>query len=298
MLLNRGVCLARLERLREAVEAFTRALDIDPRDVAAWHNKGLALGRLGQDDEAKYLLCPGTCAIRPAGVAGGAALTVRGSFRSGARASVLAVDGIRRQCDAFARCETRGELRAAIAAILRRYSPRDLSQIDRNFREKFRNFDRAYRDRLTEKVAEYLLGTYERDLLLAQQGAFVRITGPAPDCTLECKAIIVRECEAPEVRDPRFLFLKYLLAGFSMLVLDEPAHSVETPFPGGDRVDAGDGFYWCPVRKKSTDVDGALCPYCPARQTPEVGYLHSPRSAPEHRRRAFIDHYHDGHYSG
>ena len=54
VLLNRGTCLARLERLREAVEAFTRALDIDPRDAAAWHNKGLALARLGQDDEARY----------------------------------------------------------------------------------------------------------------------------------------------------------------------------------------------------------------------------------------------------
>ncbi len=59
VLLNRGVCLARLERLREAVEAFTRALDIDPRDVAAWHNKGLALARLGQDDEAKYCFARG-----------------------------------------------------------------------------------------------------------------------------------------------------------------------------------------------------------------------------------------------
>ncbi len=39
---------------REAVEAFTRVLDIDPRDAAAWHNKGLALARLGQDEEARY----------------------------------------------------------------------------------------------------------------------------------------------------------------------------------------------------------------------------------------------------
>ena len=49
-----GLVWRRLTRQGEAVEAFTRSLDIDPRDVAAWHNKGLALARLGQDDEAKY----------------------------------------------------------------------------------------------------------------------------------------------------------------------------------------------------------------------------------------------------
>ena len=76
-----------------------------------------------------------------------------------------------------------------------------------------------------------------------------------------------------------------------MLVLDEPAHPAGTPFPG-------DGRCWWPVREKLDDVDGALCTFCPACQTPDVGYLHKPRAAPEHRRRAFIDHYHDGHYNG
>ena len=111
-------------------------------------------------------------------------------------------------------------------------------------------------------------------------------------------AMVIRECDASEVRDPRLFFLKYLLAAFSMLVLGEPAHPAGTPFPGGDRVEQGDGRDWCPVREGSGDVDGALCPFCPACQTPEVGYLHKPRAAPEHRRRAFIDHYHDGHYNG
>ena len=65
-----------------------------------------------------------------------------------------------------------------------------------------------------------------------------------------------------------------------MLVLDETAHPVGALFPGGDRVHAGDGVYWCPVP-----------------QTPDVGYLHSPLSASERLRRPVIDHYHDGHYN-
>ena len=37
--------------------------------------------------------------------------------------------------------------------------------------------------------------------------------------------------DAPAIR-----FLKYLLTGFCMLVLDEPEHPAGTPFPGGDSV--------------------------------------------------------------
>ncbi len=205
---------------------------------------------------------------------------------------------IGRQCDALARCGTRDELGAALAAIIRGYSPRDLGELDRSFRAKVRGFDPAYRDRLTENVAEYLLETCERALLLDQQGAFARMTAPSPECTPAYMAIVLREFGAPEVRNPRLLFLKYLFAAFPMLVLDGSAHPAGMPFPGGDRVGKGDSRCWCPAWEKSGDVDGALCPFCPACKTPEVGYLHELRAAPEHRRRALIDHYHDGHYNG
>ena len=104
---------------------------------------------------------------------------------------------IRRQCDALARRETRGELRAAIATILRRHSSRDLSQLGRNLQREGQGFDPAYRDRLTEKVAEHLLGTYERALLLAQQGAFARLIDPVPDSSSAYTAMVLRECEVP-----------------------------------------------------------------------------------------------------
>ena len=53
------------------MEAFSRALDIDPLDVTAWHNKGLALARLGQDDEAKYCFARGRAVIGRQGLPGG-----------------------------------------------------------------------------------------------------------------------------------------------------------------------------------------------------------------------------------
>ena len=60
---------------------------------------------------------------------------------------------------------------------------------------------------------------------------------PAPECTPAHMAMVVRECGVPEVRDPRLLFIKYLLAAFSMLVFDEPAHPAGMLFPGGIRVE-------------------------------------------------------------
>ncbi|HON40082.1 MAG TPA: DUF2115 family protein, partial [Methanoculleus sp.] len=61
--------------------------------------------------------------------------------------------------------------------------------------------------------------------------------------------------------------LYFLLAAFNIFVLDLPAHPVGTPFPGGLKVEARNGEYLCPVREKANDVENALCPYCPAKQS-------------------------------
>lgn len=52
---QRGVCLAEIpERLAEAVEEYTKALDITPHLAAAWHNRGVA--RMTQGDLAAAVL--------------------------------------------------------------------------------------------------------------------------------------------------------------------------------------------------------------------------------------------------
>ena len=72
-------------------------------------------------------------------------------------------------------------------------------------------------------------------------------------------------------------------------VLDEPGHPAGTPFPGGDRVECTDGIYYCPVHEKANDVDAALCPFCPAQQTPGIGYLRPPTNPSKSRKQEFID---------
>ncbi|WP_406661686.1 tetratricopeptide repeat protein [Methanolobus sp. ZRKC3] len=40
------------ERYEEAIEAFEKAIDINPDDAYAWYLKGSALNSLGRDEEA------------------------------------------------------------------------------------------------------------------------------------------------------------------------------------------------------------------------------------------------------
>lgn len=96
--------------------------------------------------------------------------------------------------------------------------------------------------------------------------------------------------------DVRLRFLKFLLAGFCMLVQELPGHPVGMPFPGGDKVAVIEGVYYCPVREKANDVDAALCPFCPALVTPEIGYLKPPVNASEHRKQEFIRNCYDHHH--
>ncbi len=49
---NKGVSLANLGKLQEAIACFDRALEINPRNAEAWNNKGVSLANLGKPEEA------------------------------------------------------------------------------------------------------------------------------------------------------------------------------------------------------------------------------------------------------
>ena len=106
--------------------------------------------------------------------------------------------------------------------------------------------------------------------------------------------MVTGQCTSNDV-NPCIRFLNYLIAAFCMFVLNEPGHAVGTPFPGGDTVKLIDGVYYCPVREKTGDVDSAICPFCPALQTPEIGYLKPQVNATPHQKQEFIRNCHDFH---
>jgi uncharacterized protein (UPF0305 family) len=203
---------------------------------------------------------------------------------------------IRDECTLLNRVTTRGELGEAISQIILRYSPRDLQQMKRNFGIRIRDITPEYRDQLEMKIAEHLAGTWQTIRLMKQQGVFATMPEPLTERQKEFWNMVIVQCDAAGTGEAAGLrFLKFLLAGFCMFVLSEPGHAVGTPFPGGDKVEFIDGVYYCPVREKADDVQAALCPFCPAVQTPEIGYLRPPLNASEHRKQEFIEHCHKFH---
>jgi len=195
-----------------------------------------------------------------------------------------------RNCSELNEAKTRGELGAAIAVLVLEHSPADIQRMKRNFETKVQDLAPEYRDRLTKKITEHLLGTYQRVRLDGQQGTFKTLHQPVAEEQQRYWEMVAGQCREDAAGDaPAIRFLKYLLAGYCMLVLDEPGHPVGTPFPGGDEVECTGGMYYCPVREKAGDVDAALCPFCPARQTPAIGYLRPATRPTERTKQEFID---------
>jgi uncharacterized protein (UPF0305 family) len=191
-------------------------------------------------------------------------------------------------CQDLGAAETHGDLGKKIASLVLKYSPRDIRQMMTNFGNTIQDISPEYRAELEAAVTTHLLGTYQNIRLAEQQGAFARITEQVAARERSYWNMVANQCR-PGPGDLRLRFLKFLLAGYCMIVRQEPGHPVGMRFPGGDKVERIDGVYYCPVREKANDVDAALCPFCPAQQTPEIGYLKPPLNASEHRKQEFID---------
>ncbi len=195
------------------------------------------------------------------------------------------------RCRDLAAAVTRGELGQRIAALVLKHSPSDIQRMKRNFETHVQDLTPEYREHLTGKITEHLLGTYQRIRLDEQQGIYKTLRQSITEEQKKYWEMVADQCRADEAGSdaPAIRFLKYLLAGYCMLVLDEPGHPVGTPFPGGDEVEFTNGIYYCPVRDKAGDVDAALCPFCPARQTPAIGYLNPATKPTGRNKQEFID---------
>jgi len=216
-------------------------------------------------------------------------------FRKRGADSLFSPEEISGACQTLQAVHTRGELGTAIAELGFRYSPRDLEQMRWNFSSSIQEYNPEYRQRLEETITAHLHGTYQTLRLMHQQGTFARMDELLPPESTAYWKMVADACP-PRDEESRLRLLKFLLAGFCMFVLAVPGHPVGMSFPGGDKVEVIEGIYYCPVRTKANDVDAALCPFCPALQTPEIGYLKPPVNASEHRKKEYIEHIHRGHH--
>jgi len=205
-------------------------------------------------------------------------------------------NSIERSCNELSGKITLGELGSSIATLVLEYSPRDLEQMRWNFSKKIKGYSPDLRKRLEETITAHLHGTYQQIRLMNQQGVFISMQESLPGSASDYWKMVYSQCSTGDMRGDQIRFLKFLISGFCMLVQQLPGHPVGMPFPGGDKVDYIDGIYYCPVRTKANDVDSALCPFCPAEQTPEIGYLKPPVNASEHRKQEFIKNCYDFHH--
>ncbi len=203
---------------------------------------------------------------------------------------------IARKCSELGMIQTRGDLGQAIAEIVLSFSPQDIRQMRWNFRGAIRDINPELREKLDEAITAHLHGTYQAIRLMHQQGAFIHMGTDLTKVAGSYWIMVKEQCSTGPEEKVRLRFLKYLLSGFCMFVQELPGHPVGMPFPGGEKVTFIDGNYYCPVREKAHDVDAALCPFCPALQTPEPGYLKPPVKAGRYRKDTFLRQTFDQHY--
>lgn len=204
-------------------------------------------------------------------------------------------DFIRIACRNLGSIVSRADLGREIAEIVLTYVPADLVQMNWNFSANVSSVNSEYKKRLEETITGHIHGTYQEIRLMNQQGTFSSMQGPVPDKNPAYWRMVVTHC-ASEGPENRLRFLKFLLAGFRMLVQGLPGHPAGMPFPGNDTVESIDGVWYCPVREKANDIDTALCPFCPALQTPEIGYLKPPVNASRHRKQEYIRNCYEFHH--
>ncbi len=85
---------------------------------------------------------------------------------------------IDQKCRDLQQAKNRGDLGECIALLVLQHSPVEIQRMKQNFSDKIQDITPEYRDRLTKKITEHLLGTYQRIRLLQQQGIFKTMPEP------------------------------------------------------------------------------------------------------------------------
>ncbi len=189
------------------------------------------------------------------------------------REGAVSTEAIRAACLRMQKAKTKGDLLRIIAGEMEAFNLYDLEQMNARFEHKVADLPGGYRNRLLKSVREEIFSAHHRLLLLSRNDGGPGMDAPPAPALPAYAAMAAEACtEKALERDPKYLYLKYLLSAFTIFVMEEPAHPVGTPFPGGQIVDEWEGTYLCPVRERADDVPYALCPYCPAVQSTEPTY--------------------------
>ncbi|MFA5332743.1 MAG: DUF2115 domain-containing protein [Methanoregula sp.] len=183
----------------------------------------------------------------------------------------------------LAQAETRRMLGENAAKFAEQYSLVDLLVLGGRMFTEVECLPEPYRSRVRPFFLEQLFGTHHKLLAMYRAGAFLKMNTPLrePETFQKFCAMIPEGCyirdEAPERTPfrytPRHRFFYYLMAAFTMFVLDRPGHPVGMPFPGGFTVEDRNGTFYCRIRDREKEVFYSICNFCPARQNEENSRL-------------------------
>lgn len=174
---------------------------------------------------------------------------------------------------------TKGELGTTLAREINRYSLFDLQIIGGRLNSDIEKLPSPYREAIRPYFREQIFGKHHALIAMERGGAFLNLTSPIRDretfdafCAMLPEGCFVwedtRECN-PYFHNPKNRLFYYLIAAFTMFVLEEPGHPVGMPFPGGFFVEKRGKDYYCLIRDKEKDVFYSICNFCPALQSGE-----------------------------
>jgi len=180
----------------------------------------------------------------------------------------------------FSQAQTKGELGLLLAGVMENYSLFDLQIIGGRLNSEIEKLPSPYREAIRPYFREQLFGKHHQLMSMYRSGTFTSMNIPLRDTELFIQfcAMIPDGCFAwndqgernPYFRNPKNRLFYYLIAAFTMFVLDEPGHPPGMPFPGGFSVEQRGRDYYCLIRDKEKDVFYSICNFCPAHQTEET----------------------------
>ncbi|MGD1004854.1 MAG: DUF2115 domain-containing protein [Methanoregulaceae archaeon] len=175
---------------------------------------------------------------------------------------------------------TKGELGTIIAKEVRTFSLFELQVIGGRLNNEIEKLPSPYRERIRPFFIDQLFGKHHKLLADFHAGVFSQMGiefQDRPTFDAFCD-MLPSGCFAwddwgsernPYFRHPRNRLFYYLIAAYTMFVLDEPGHPVGMPFPGGFTVEKRNYQFYCLIRDKEKEVCYSICNFCPAKQSEE-----------------------------
>lgn len=179
----------------------------------------------------------------------------------------------------LASAKNRGHLGILLSEEVSSYSLADIQVISGHLHAEIAGLPSPYRERVKPYFVKQIFGAHHTLLRMHHETAFRALGGPIsyPETFQQFCDMIPKGCFSGDDRtertpfpyEPRHRLFYYLMAAFSMFVLDRPGHPVGMPFPGGFSVEDRKGTFYCLIRDREKEVFFSICNFCPAKQTEE-----------------------------